>query len=69
MMAGHQNPTIFKFGEFLVDVQARVLFRGDESIALTRKVFDTLLVFLSRPGITLTKEELLTSIWRDKLGI
>src|SRR4051812_45625796 len=67
MLGCDENPRIFKFGEFLVDVQERVLFRGDEPIALTRKVFDTLLVFLDRAGITLSKEELLTTIWRDKL--
>jgi DNA-binding winged helix-turn-helix (wHTH) protein len=65
MISCDQN-WVFSFGEFSVDTRERVLSREGQPIPLTARVFDTLVAFLSRPGITLTKDELLTTIWQNK---
>src|SRR4051794_4061100 len=57
---------VFSFGGFSVDAEERVLFRGSEPIPLTPRVFELLLAFLHQPGTILTKEELLTTVWREK---
>src|SRR4051812_11691631 len=66
MIKGEDNGEIFTFDEFTVDANERMLSRGGKPIPLTPRVFDTFLAFLRRPGVTLTKDELLTAIWRDK---
>jgi DNA-binding winged helix-turn-helix (wHTH) protein/TolB-like protein len=54
-----------KFGEFVVDVRQRRLLRlpDAEPIALTAKVFDTLLYFVEHPSEVLDKDTLLAAIW------
>ena len=37
---------LYKFGDFALDVDQRVLFRGGELVLLTPKVFDTLLILV-----------------------
>ncbi len=56
---------VFRFDDFVVNAKSGVLSRNGEPIPLTPKVFDTLLAFLHRPGETLSKEELMTTIWPD----
>ena len=41
------------------------LTRDGLAIAITPRVFDTLVMFLRRPGRLLTKEELLSAVWPD----
>lgn len=56
---------IFRFGRFCVDTREQTLAREGDVIAITPKVFDTLVVFLRNPQRLLTKEELLQAIWPD----
>lgn len=58
-----QAPAVYRFGRFRVDTREQRLTRDDEAIAITPKVFDTLVVFLDNPGRLLTKDELLQAIW------
>src|SRR5688500_6578337 len=64
-MPADPSSTFFRFDNFVVDTNARVLSRDGEKISLTPRVFDTLLAFVARPGVTITKEELMNSIWAD----
>ena len=57
--------TVFRFGRFRVDTHEQTLTCDGAAIAITPRVFDTLVTFLSHPGRLLTKEELLQSIWPD----
>jgi DNA-binding winged helix-turn-helix (wHTH) protein len=41
------------------------LARDGDAIAITPRVFDTLMMFLRNPQRLLTKEELLQAIWPD----
>lgn len=60
-----EPPRTFTFGPFTLDVSERRLSRGDVVIPLRMKVFETLHVLVENAGRLVTKEELLTAIWRD----
>lgn len=55
----------FVFGPYRLDPQQRLLFRGDEEIALTPRAFDTLLVLVEHHGRVLMKEDLMKAVWTD----
>jgi len=59
---------IYEFGDFRLDASKRQLTRGDdEQIALTPKVFDTLLYFVLHRGKVIGKDELMREIWSDSI--
>lgn len=56
---------IFEFGKFRVDVTEKILFCGDETISLTPKAFETLLLLIKNCGHVLSKEEIMQAVWAD----
>jgi TolB-like protein/DNA-binding winged helix-turn-helix (wHTH) protein/Tfp pilus assembly protein PilF len=54
---------LYRFGEFSLDAQARVLRRGSEPVALTPKAFDVLLLLIQSAGKTVSKDELMQAVW------
>ena len=59
------NERVYEFGPFRLHPLRRVLLREGRSVALTAKVFDTLLVFVERRGRVLAKDELMAALWPD----
>src|SRR2546430_6921763 len=59
--------SIYKFDAFCVDSGKRLLLRDDETIALTPKVFETLLYLVNHNGKVLEKDELMSAIWPDTI--
>src|SRR5215470_15832240 len=55
----------FRFGEFTVDTEQKVLLRAGTPVALTPKVFDTLLVLIENSGRIVEKNELMNRLWPD----
>ena len=55
----------YTFGPYLLDVPSRALLRDGESLALTSKVFDTLLALVRNRDRVVSKEELLQQVWPD----
>src|SRR5882757_5951066 len=57
--------TVYEFGDFILESGQRRLLRREsgEPIALTAKVFDTLLYLIWHRGETLDKDTLLGAIW------
>lgn len=53
----------FSFREFELDTIERRLLRAGEPIALTPKVFDTLVFLVERAGRLVSKEELIQGVW------
>jgi DNA-binding winged helix-turn-helix (wHTH) protein/tetratricopeptide (TPR) repeat protein len=51
------------FGEFELEPHEHRLSRNGEAVALTPKVFDTLLFLVERAGHVVRKDELLTALW------
>lgn len=60
-----QTERLYEFGPFRVDPIRRLLLRDDEAVALTSKVFDTLLVLVEHKGQILHKDELMQRLWPD----
>jgi DNA-binding winged helix-turn-helix (wHTH) protein len=58
---------VFKFGSFTLDPVAKVLFRDGEPVHLTRKGVETLLVLVENSGRVLTKEEIMSAVWADRV--
>jgi DNA-binding winged helix-turn-helix (wHTH) protein/Tfp pilus assembly protein PilF len=58
---------IYEFGDYRLDARKLVLSRAGERIALTPKVFDTLLLLVRHRGQLLGKEELLRAVWPDAI--
>jgi DNA-binding response OmpR family regulator len=48
---------------FTIDFGRRIVLRGDETVALTRKEFGILEVLASEPGMVVRRERLLSQVW------
>jgi TolB-like protein/DNA-binding winged helix-turn-helix (wHTH) protein len=55
----------YRFTEFTVDTDQRVLLREGKPVPLTPKVFDTLLILLKGNGRIVEKEELMNGLWPE----
>ena len=53
----------YRFGDFALDADQRVLLRGEKPVALTPKVFETLLVLVEQHGRIVGKDELMGRLW------
>jgi Tol biopolymer transport system component/DNA-binding winged helix-turn-helix (wHTH) protein len=59
------NARVFKFKNFTLDLEKRVLLRDGEPVPLTPKALDTLALLVRRSGRVVGKDELLEEIWAD----
>ena len=64
-MNGESN-RIFRFGEFRLDPNKRILTRGDQTIALIAKAFDLLVFLVENSGVIISKEKILDTVWKDQ---
>jgi DNA-binding winged helix-turn-helix (wHTH) protein/tetratricopeptide (TPR) repeat protein len=53
------------FGPFLIDLEERVLMRDHETIALSPKAFETLLVLVQHSERVVLKDDLMKTLWPD----
>jgi DNA-binding winged helix-turn-helix (wHTH) protein len=60
-----QEPHIYAFGDFRLDVSKRLLLRAGEPVSLTPKVFDTLVYLVQHNGKVLSKDDLMAAVWPD----
>jgi DNA-binding winged helix-turn-helix (wHTH) protein/Tfp pilus assembly protein PilF len=56
---------LYEFGPFRLYTGERLLLRGDESIQLTPKAFDTLVLLVERRGHVVEKNALMEAVWPD----
>lgn len=59
------NKGIYEFADFRLEVSEQVLSRDGETIQLTPKAFDLLVVLVQNPKHLLTKDELIRALWAD----
>ena len=59
------NGAVYVFGPYRLNVDARLLTREHQPVALAPKTFDLLLLLVRRAGQALSKQELLTELWPD----
>lgn len=57
------NNSVYRFGEFELDPAERRLSVAGKPIALTPKVFDTLVLLVERAGRLASKDELMRALW------
>ena len=55
----------YRFGDFTVDTDQRILLRKGSVVALRPKVFETLLILVENSGRLVKKEELMSRLWPD----
>jgi DNA-binding winged helix-turn-helix (wHTH) protein/tetratricopeptide (TPR) repeat protein len=60
-----ENDGQYRFGEFLLDIPERRLFRGTEPMSLEPKTLDVLIALVRNAGRLVTKRELLDEVWRE----
>lgn len=58
---------IYEFGDFRLDVEKRLLWREDEPVPLTSRVFETLLYMVEHHDTVLDKERLMEAVWPDSI--
>src|SRR5712672_4328918 len=56
---------LYRFGQFMLDLDRRTLSRANSPVSLTPKAFDVLLFLAKNPNRLVTKEELLQAVWGD----
>ena len=55
----------YKFDPFVLDAEERVLLRNGRPVAVTPKVFDTLLLLVQNQGCVVSKQKILDTLWPD----
>ena len=60
---GQQDNLSYEFGRFRLNVAERVLWRGDDVVPLTPKVFDILLTLVENSGQVVSKDDLMKRVW------
>src|SRR5688500_17580649 len=59
------NNYFYRFGEFTLDADQRVLLRHGKPLLLAPKVLETLLTLVQNGGRIIEKEELMKRLWPD----
>lgn len=62
---GQERLRLYEFGPFRLDPTERTLLRGDETVPLTPKAFDTLYLLVRNSGHVLKKDEMIRALWPD----
>ena len=58
-------PSVYKFDEYVLDVQRHTLRRGDEEINLGERAFGVLRLLVENAGNVVNRTELIEEVWRD----
>jgi DNA-binding winged helix-turn-helix (wHTH) protein len=57
-------PETLAFGPFVLDLPARALFAGGEKLTLSSRAFDILALLVAERDRVVSKDEILTKVWR-----
>ena len=57
------EPTLYRFGNCRLDINAHTLTRDGKEVKLTPKEFELLHLFLRKPDCALTRDEILNKVW------
>ena len=58
---------VYKLDDLVLNEDTHMVTIGDERISLTLKEYEILKLFLSRPGMIFTREQLFMLVWGEKL--
>ncbi len=62
---GGPTKRFYEFGVFRLDINKRLLLKDGETVPLTPKAFDTLLLLVENSGQLVSKDELMSRLWPD----
>ena len=62
----NKTETVLTYKDYNIDVENRVVKKGDEEIKLTPKEFDLLVLFVRNLNITLFKDKIFETIWETE---
>ncbi len=57
------NEKVLKFGDYTLDSNSYVLYKGEEKIILPKKQFEILNLLFSKPSHVFTRDEIFDKIW------
>jgi len=61
--------TILQFENLKIDTTRKKVFLNDESVDLTKKELEMLLLLVSHPGRVYSREDILTAVWSDDVYV
>ena len=64
-IADEPTSPLYEFGPFRLDVAKRLLLREGQPVALTQRLFETLLALVENSGRVIAKDELMSRLWPD----
>jgi DNA-binding winged helix-turn-helix (wHTH) protein len=67
MVMGTSVKYLYEFGPFQLDPPERLLLCDGQSVPMTPKAFDLLVVLVEKGGHLVEKEELLKTVWRGSI--
>ena len=59
------EPIVYRFGSYKLDIGRRLLFSGEDVVALPPKAFDILSHLVKNGGEIVSKQDLMSAIWDD----
>ncbi len=62
----HKTETELRIGGLVIDTQAMLVYRGGETVSLTPKEYELLLLFARNPGIALYRETIYERVWNEE---
>lgn len=60
-----ETPALLRAGELVVNPEERTVVSSGQRISLTYKEFELLRLFLTRPGMVYTREQLFSQVWKS----
>ena len=60
-----ESKVVYEFGPFRVDPEKQTLLREDHPVAISPKVFETLLILVRRSREVVSKDDLMKALWPD----
>ena len=58
---------VFRFGDYVLDIERREFRRGDQPVALEPQVFDLLVYLVRNRGRVVSKDDLIDSVWGGRI--
>lgn len=65
---GDTGDGVLRVADLVLDAARHEVHRGDRSIDLTPKEFELLAFLMRHPGQVLTRDQLVSNVWRDNVG-
>ena len=66
-MGSSSESTVYLFEGFRLDVQRRMLYRGEREVVLPPKAIETLIALIELKGEIVSKRDLMKIIWADTI--